>query len=340
MRTHCALNRRFLCLFALVASAAASAQQPAIPATDTTTRDLVLHAELSARTLPPGAPLLAGVQMRNVSDHEVEIADDVMAPSFQGFKVELTTLDGQPVRSRHGGPPPTGSPGVRTANSEALCVRCAVVTLLPGEEQDAVLDVTRAFDLTKPGNYVLRVTHGETRSVPIIFSLVEGAQPDARKAAVPDPRRDAAAAECAKLMASAPIQVTGPASITDAILNEPLSVDIELTNRSAKPVRFGYRNWVRLEVEYPDGRTTEVFGENGDRDWNQLLGFSPIAARGSAVFKTLVQNRFTFPVPGSYVLRFWFPRAMSAYTLPVTITDAPRSLLAVLPVRRKPASLP
>src|SRR5215469_938085 len=301
MRTHCSLNRRFLFLFALLA-AAASAQPPAIPATDPATRDLVLHAELSARTLPPGAPLLAGVQMRNISDHEVEIADNVMAQGFQGFRVEVTTLDGQPVRSSHGVLPPT-----RTANNEAPCVRCAVVTLLPGEEQEAVLDVTRWFDLTKPGNYVLRVMHGETRSVPIVFSVVEGAQPDARKAAVSDPQRDAAVAEYASLTASAPIQVTGPARTAVARLNEPL--------------RFGYRNRVRLEVEYPDGRTTEVFGQPGDRDWNQLLGLSPIAAHGSAVFETLVQQRFTFPAPGSYVLRFWFPRATSAYTLPVTITE-------------------
>lgn len=269
----------------------------------------MLHAELSARTLPPGVPLLAGVQMRNVSDHEIAIADDVMAPGgFHGFKAEVTTLDGQPV-------------SVSRWNHQGAMVRAAVVTLLPGEETMAVLDVTRALGLTEPGNYVLRVVYGETRSVPVVFSLVEGAQPDARKAAVPDPYRDAAAAEYASLTASAPVQVTGPAGIAAAMLNEPLSVDIVLTNRSAKPVRFGYRNWVRLEVEYPDGRTTEVFGQNGDRDWNQLLGFSPIAARGSAVFKTLVQNRFTFPAPGSYVLRFWFPRAMNAYTLPVTITE-------------------
>lgn len=309
------MYRRFLFLFGLLA-AAASAQQPAIPATGpAATRDLVLYAELSARTLPPGAPLLAGVQMRNVSDHEVEIADNIMAQGFHGFKVEVTTLDGQPVRSSLGVLPST-----RAANKEAPCVRCAVVTLLPGEEQEAVLDVTRAFDLTRPGNYVLRVMHGETRSIPIVFSVVEGAQPDARKAAVSDPQLDAAAAEYASLTAGAPIQVTGPAGKAVAMLDEPLSVDIRLTNRSAKPLRFGYRNWVRLEVEYPDGRTTEVFGQPGDRDWNQLLGLSPIAAHGSVVFKALVQDRFTFPAPGSYVLRFWFPRARSAYTLPVTIT--------------------
>ena len=310
MRTHCSSNRRLLFLFALLA-AAASAQQPATPAT----RDFVLHVELSARTLPPGAPLMAGVQMRNVSNHEVEIADDDMAQGFHGLKVEVTTLDGQPVRSSHGVLPPT-----HPANDEALCVRCAVVTLLPGEEQGTVIDVTRWFDLTQPGNYVLRVMHGETRSVPIVFSVVEGAQPDARKAAVSDPQRDAAAAEYASLTAGAPIQATGPARTAVAMLNEPLSVDITLTNRSAKPLRFGYRNWIRLEVEYPDGRTTEVFGQPGDRDWNQLLALSPMAAHGSAVFKTLVQDRFTFPAPGSYVLRFWFPRARSAYTLPVTVT--------------------
>jgi hypothetical protein len=96
MRTYCSLNRRFLFLLALLA-AAATAQQPAIAATAPATRDLVLHAELSARTLPPGAPLRVGVQMRNVSDHEVAIADNVMAQGCQGFKVEVTTLDGQPV---------------------------------------------------------------------------------------------------------------------------------------------------------------------------------------------------------------------------------------------------
>lgn len=149
MRTHCFSNRRLLFLCALLA-AAASAQQPAIPAT----RDFVLHVELSARTLPPGSPLMAGVQMRNVSNHEVEIADDDRAQGFHGFKVEVTTLDGQPVRSSHGVLPPT-----HPANDEALCVRCAVVTLLPGEEQGTVIDITRWFDLTQPGNYVLRVMH-------------------------------------------------------------------------------------------------------------------------------------------------------------------------------------
>lgn len=312
MRTHCSLNlnRPFLFLVALsVLVSAASAQQAAIPATDPAARDLVLHAELSARTLPPGAPLFAGVQMRNVSEHEVQIADNVMSPGFQGFKVEVTTLDGQPV--------PMSRWGQRANLGES---RTAAVTLLPGEEQDAVLEVTPAFDLTKPGNYVLTVKHGEARSAPIVFSVVEGAQPDARKAAVSDPQRDAAAALDARLAASAPMKVTGPARIGTAMLNEPLSVDITLTNRSAKPLRFGYRNWVRLEVEYPDGRTTEFFGQHGEQDWNQLLALSPIAAHSSVVFKTLVQDRFTFPTPGNYVLRFWFPRAMSAYTLPVTIT--------------------
>jgi len=298
-----------LFLFALLA-AAASAQQPAIPATPPATQDLVLHAELSARTLPPGAPLFAGVQMLNVSDHEIEIRDNAMAQGFHGFKVEVTTLDGQPVLANQ-----WGQAAMRGED------RTSAVTLLPGEEQDAVLDVASAFDLTKPGNYVIRVVYGQTRSVPIVFSLVEGAQPDARKAAVSNPERDAVAAEYASLTAGAPLQVTGPGRIAVAMLNEPLSVDITLTNRSAKPLRFGYRNWVRLEVEYPDGRTAEVFGQPGDRDWNQLLGLSPIAAHGRVVFKTLVQDRFTFPASGSYVLRFWFPRARSAYTLPVTVIE-------------------
>jgi hypothetical protein len=310
MKTRCFSDGRSWFCLALLASAAASAQEAAVPAVDPASRDVVLHAELSARTLPPGLPLLAGVQMRNVSDHEIKIDDNVTAEGFHGFKVEVTTLDGQPVPVSRWG-----------QDAMRRLIRTAVVTLLPGEEAMAVLDVTRAFDITKPGDYVLRVMHGETHSIPIVFSLVEGAQPDARKAAVSDPQRDAAAAEYASLAARAPIQVTGPARIKVAMLNEPLSLDMTLTNRSAKPVRFGYRNWVRLEVEYPDGHTAEIFGQKGDRDWNQLLGFSSIAAHGSVAFTTLVQDRFTFPAPGSYVLRFWFPRAMRAYTLPVTITE-------------------
>jgi hypothetical protein len=305
MRTHC-LIQRSLFVLALLAPAAAIAQPPASPAS----RGVVLHVELAARTLSPGTPLLAGVQMRNVSDHDVEIFDDVMAKnSFQGFKVEVTTLDGQPVAVTRWG-----------AAAMGRAIRLASVSLLPGEEQMAVLDIGRAFDLTKPGDYVLRVMRAGARSVPVVFSLVEGVQPDARKAAVSDPQRHAAEAEYAGLTANAPLQVSGPARSIVARLDQPLNLDLTLTNRSAKPVRFGYRNWVRLEVEYPDGRTIEVFGRNGDRDWNQFLGFSTIAAHQSVVFKTLVQDRFQFTEPGNYVLRFWFPRAADAYTLPVTVT--------------------
>ena len=304
MSTHCLIQRS---LFVLVLLAtAANAQR----LDSTTSRDVVLHVELAARTLSPGTALLAGVQMRNVSDHDVEIFDDVMAKnSFQGFKVEVTTLGGQPVAVTRWG-----------AEAMGQAIRVAAVSLLPGEEQMAVLDIGRAFDLTKSGDYVLRVTRAGVRSVPIVFSLVEGAQPDARKAAVSDPQRDDADAQYAGLAANAPLQVTGPTRNVVARLGEPLNLDMTLTNRSAKPVRFGYRNWVRLEVEYPDGRTIEVFGRNGDRDWNQLLGFSTIAAHQSVVFKTLVQERFQFTEPGNYVLRFWFPRATDAYTLPVTLT--------------------
>jgi hypothetical protein len=293
-----------LFVLVLLAPAAATAQR----LENVTSRDVVLDVELSARTLSPGTPLLAGVVMRNVSDHDVAIFDNVMVKNtFQGFGAQVTTLDGQPV-------------GTIRSGSESMGGRVASVSLLPGEEQMAVLDIGRAFDLTRPGNYVLRVTRGGARSVPVVFSLVEGVQPDARKAAVSDPQRDAAAAQRASLTANAPLQVTSPTRNVVARLDQPLNLDLTLTNRSTKPMRFGYRNWVRLEVEYPDGRTVEIFGQNGDRDWNQLLGFSTIAPHHSVMFKTLVQDRFQFTEPGNYVLRFWFPRAADAFTLPVTVT--------------------
>ena len=312
MRTRCSLQR-FLFLFALLACAA-NAQQTLIPAADRAAPgDLVLHAELSARTLPPGAALFAGVQLRNVSDHEIgiEVIDSSAKSSpHSGFQMEVTSLDGQPVPMTRWGRQAMQAP-----------TRPAVITLLPGEDQMAVLDVARAFELTQPGDYVLRVSSRGARSIPIVFSLVEGAQPDARKAAVPDPQRDAAAAQYADLIANAPLRVTDPPRTAIATPLAPMSINFTLTNRSAKPVRFGYRNWVRLEVEHPDGRTVEIFGQGGDRDWNQFIGLSTIAPHDSAVFKTTVQDRFTFPAPGNYVLRFWFPRASGAYTLPVTITD-------------------
>jgi hypothetical protein len=149
---------------------------------------------------------------------------------------------------------------------------------------------------------------------------VDGARPDARHAAVPDPQSDAAKAVYAAWLATAPLQVTGPVGKVITQQNAPLKLDFTLTNRSAQPVRFGYRNWVRLEVVLPDGRTVESFGERGDRDWNQLIALNTIAPGQRATFRTVVQDRFLFPAPGNYALRFWFPRAQSAYELPVTIT--------------------
>jgi hypothetical protein len=294
----------------LLTTAASTQQAP----DSTASRDLVLHADLSSRTLAPGTPLFAGLQLRNVSDHEVQIAviDSSAATSHpnSGFQLEVVTLDGERV--------PMSKWGRDSAREPQ---RPAFITLLPGDAQMAVLDVARAFELTKPGDYVLRVSSQGAHAVPLIFSLVDGARPDARHAAVPDPQSDAAKAVYAAWLATAPLQVTGPVGKVITRRNAPLKLDLTLTNWSGQPVRFGYRNWVRLEVVLPDGRTIETFGERGDRDWNQFIALNTIAPGQRATFTTVVQDRFMFPAPGDYALRFWFPRARAAYELPVTVTD-------------------
>src|SRR5262249_31388255 len=95
MRTH---YPRLLCFFVLLASVAGAHQAGRSPADLPTSHDVILHTELSARTLPPGATLVAGVQLRNVSDHDIDIQDNVMVPGgYHGFRAEVTTLDGRPV---------------------------------------------------------------------------------------------------------------------------------------------------------------------------------------------------------------------------------------------------
>jgi hypothetical protein len=155
--------------------------------------------------------------------------------------------------------------------------------------------------------------------------VVEGAKPDARNAAVPDPQRDAAAAVAASLSANAPIHVTGSAWDLVVQQHQPVTIDLTLTNRSTETVRFGYHNWVRLEVEYPDGRTEQFFDRRNNADWNQMLQ-STVLPQGTQEFKATVHDRFTFPELGKYTLHFWFPRATGPYTRAVTVIadEAPR----------------
>jgi hypothetical protein len=268
-------------------------------------KDAVLDVHLSTRVLPPGGPLLAGVQLRNVSSREIEMRSG--ANESSDFDMELTTLTGDSL----------GEVG-------PSLVRTSVITLVQGNEWMDVLDVSRAFNLTRPGHYVLRVkrgvSDGEARSVPIAFSVVDGAKPDARQAAVPDPQRVSAEAVTAKLAESAPIVVSGsPTNDLSIAQRESSTVAITLTNRSAKPVHYSWFEWVRMEVEHPDGRTEQIFDQKTRRDNHQLIDLGGIAPQASVEFKTNLQDRYKFPGPGRYVLRFWFPRATGVYTLPVTV---------------------
>lgn len=269
------------------------------------TNDVVLDVHLSARTLQPGGSLLAGVQLRNVSSHEIEMVSG--ASDVLDFDMDLTTLDGELVA--HAGPQD---------------FRTAEITLLPGRDWMDVVDVGRAFDLTRPGDYALRVrrkvTGGEARSVPVVFSVVEGAQPDARSADVPDPQRARADAVTAGIMENAPITVSGPATGSLSISQQGSStVALTLTNRSPEPVRYTWFEWIRMEVEHPDGRTVQVFDQKTQSDSRQLVGLGTIAPQASTQFDTVLEDRYAFPAPGDYVLRFWFPRSTGPYTLPVTV---------------------
>lgn len=297
---------------AVLLTSAASGQQVATPGPVGRARylqeskDAVLDVHLSTRMVQPRGALLAGVQLRNVSPHEIDMWSG--ANQTLDFDMELTTLAGDRV----------GEVGPRL-------IRTAVITLVPGNDWMDVLDVTRTFNLTQPGNYVLRVkravSDGEARSVPVVFSVVEGAQPDARQAAVPDPQLAAAEAVTAGLAGNAPIVVSGSAAGDLSIRqNERSTVAITLTNRSAKPVRYSWFEWVRMEVEHPDGRTVQVFDQKTRRDNHELIDLGVIAPQASVEFRTVLQDRYTFPESGRYVLRFWFPRASGVYTLPVTVT--------------------
>jgi hypothetical protein len=268
------------------------------------TNDVVLDVHLSVRTLQPGGSLLANVQMRNVSSDEIRMvagASDVL-----DFDMDLTTLDGELVS--HVGP---------------RDFRTGEITLLPGMDWMDVLDVGSSFDL-QPGHYALRVrrevTGGEARSVPVVFSVVEGARPDARSAAVSDPQRAAADAVTAGIMENAPIAVSGPTETLSIPQRGSSTVPLTLTNRSPEPVRYSWFEWIRMEVEHPDGRTTQVFDQKAQRDNDQLVRLGVIAPQASARFDAVLEDRYTFPEAGDYVLRFWFPRSAGPYSLPVTVT--------------------
>lgn len=110
---------------------------------------LRLYAEADPASVKAGSPVTIRVRLQNISSRTVRLGDS--EPIFNY---------GIAVTDAFGNEPPRTDLGNRFLHGTVQGLRQDVIDLRSGEEERAVLEVTKLFQLTRPGTYFVRVNRG------------------------------------------------------------------------------------------------------------------------------------------------------------------------------------
>jgi hypothetical protein len=114
--------------------------------TPITSTRLQLFAEVKPAGVKPGGPVTIEVKLKNVSSKNVHLGY-----SEPIFNYGITVVD------MFGKEPPRTEWGDKLLRGEVWSISQQDFDLEPGKEEQAVLDITKIFQLTQPGTYFVRI---------------------------------------------------------------------------------------------------------------------------------------------------------------------------------------